>query len=131
MNRTCMSCMVFLFSIHNLDMHTIVAWSSSAQQVGCLSSCLYMASCSYHLLAPLFYMSSYAISSMLHFTLYTPSDYAQNSNPNCSLFHFFPNLARLPHYPPALQSPFSFHLGCGYARKKGGKNEKYLVIPVT
>ena len=35
MNRTCMSCMVFLFSIHNLDMHTIVAWSSSAQQVGC------------------------------------------------------------------------------------------------
>ena len=46
----------------------------------------------------------------------------------CSLC---PNLARLPHYPPALQSPFSFHLGCGYARKKGGQNEKYLVIPVT
>jgi len=24
---------------------------------------------------------------------------------------------------PALQSPFSFHLGCGYARKKGKKSD--------
>ena len=75
----------------------------------------------YHQLAPAFYM---AISSKLHFTPHHDYAYcykldcASNSNLGMQLS-------------PALQSPFSFHLVCGYARKKNARTcslESYALI---
>ena len=80
-------------------MHTTVAWPSSAQQVGCLCIILPLHGIIYHLLAPLFYMASYAIQRKLHST---PNDYmlvrswiVHLTPIPCPLFHFCPNLARL------------------------------------
>ena len=77
-------------------MNTTVAWPSSAQQLGCLCIISPLHGFNYHLLTSLFYMVS--------FTLYTPMtvlnvrSWIMHRTPIlCFLFHFCPNLARLPH----------------------------------
>ena len=71
----------------------------------------------YHQLGPAFYMASYAISRKLHFTLH--HDYAYCQKLDCAS-----NSSLGMQLSPALQSPFSFHLGCGYGRKKNKKKQK-------